>query len=397
MPRISSDDERFDVPELILLQVEHEQHVERGQADAPHQRQAEQQVQRDGRADHLGEIARGNRDLAEQPQHDRRRARVVIAAGLREIAAAGDAEPQRQRLQQDRHQVRQHDHAQQRVAVPRAAGQVGRPVAGIHVADGDQVARAGERQHLAPEAAGQRDRHRPVHFRQADRRRRPGASRRPAGASAAFPGSRLDILPIRYTTRNPLLKQKARMPASQRVRVRFRRLTASLHGAWGLPLCQEPMIQSVCPRRHCRAVAACRRPAAQHRRSRPDARRNARRRPADPACPTSARAAGADRPEPDQPADDDVDQAASQLLPAHAPVRARPPARRLRRPGRRSLQPRRGAIIGLEYRFAITGNMQAGVHRSMLSKTIQTFGRWDALRQGDALPVSVSVMGSYEG
>src|SRR6188508_1617886 len=32
----------------------------------------------------------------------------------------------------------------------------------------------------------------------------------------------------------------------------------------------------------------------------------------------------------------------------------------------------KGAIIGLEYRFAITGTVQAGVHRSMLSKTIQT-------------------------
>ncbi len=57
----------------------------------------------------------------------------------------------------------------------------------------------------------------------------------------------------------------------------------------------------------------------------------------------------------------------------------------------------RGAIIGLEYRFAITGNLQAGAHRSMLSKTIQTFARWDALRQGESLPVSVSVTGSFEG
>lgn len=56
-----------------------------------------------------------------------------------------------------------------------------------------------------------------------------------------------------------------------------------------------------------------------------------------------------------------------------------------------------GAVIGLEYRFAITGNVQAGVTRSMLSKTIQTFAKWDALRQGDSFPVSLSVMGSYEG
>ena len=32
-----------------------------------------------------------------------------------------------------------------------------------------------------------------------------------------------------------------------------------------------------------------------------------------------------------------------------------------------------GAVIGLEYRFAITGNLHAGVNRSMLAKTIQTF------------------------
>jgi hypothetical protein len=56
-----------------------------------------------------------------------------------------------------------------------------------------------------------------------------------------------------------------------------------------------------------------------------------------------------------------------------------------------------GAVIGLEYRFGITSNLQAGVHRSMLSKTIQTFARWDAIRQGDRLPVALSVTGSFEG
>lgn len=56
-----------------------------------------------------------------------------------------------------------------------------------------------------------------------------------------------------------------------------------------------------------------------------------------------------------------------------------------------------GAIIGLEYRFGITGNLQAGVHRSLLSKTIQLFGKFDGWRQGDALPVSLSLIGSIEG
>lgn len=57
----------------------------------------------------------------------------------------------------------------------------------------------------------------------------------------------------------------------------------------------------------------------------------------------------------------------------------------------------RGAIIGLEYRFGITSNIQAGIHRSMLSKTIQMFGRWDALRQSESIPVGLSLTLSTEG
>ena len=56
-----------------------------------------------------------------------------------------------------------------------------------------------------------------------------------------------------------------------------------------------------------------------------------------------------------------------------------------------------GAVIGLEYRFGITRDLQAGVHRSLLSKTIQMFGKYDAWKQGAGLPVSVSLMASVEG
>ena len=56
-----------------------------------------------------------------------------------------------------------------------------------------------------------------------------------------------------------------------------------------------------------------------------------------------------------------------------------------------------GAIIGLEYRFALTSDLQAGVHRSILGKTIEAFGRWDAIRASDRSPVSVSVGLSVEG
>lgn len=56
-----------------------------------------------------------------------------------------------------------------------------------------------------------------------------------------------------------------------------------------------------------------------------------------------------------------------------------------------------GAVIGLEYRFGITTRLEAGVHRTSLSKTIQFFGRYDTLRQSESMPVSLSVLGSVEG
>jgi Membrane bound beta barrel domain (DUF5777) len=56
-----------------------------------------------------------------------------------------------------------------------------------------------------------------------------------------------------------------------------------------------------------------------------------------------------------------------------------------------------GAIIGLEYRFGITSTIQAGVHRSILGKTIETFGKWDVLRQVDGRPFGLSAGVSIEG
>lgn len=56
-----------------------------------------------------------------------------------------------------------------------------------------------------------------------------------------------------------------------------------------------------------------------------------------------------------------------------------------------------GAIIGLEYRFGVTDRVQAGVNRSILGKTIELFGRWDALRQQDGRAFGVSAAASLEG
>ncbi|MEO6212515.1 MAG: DUF5777 family beta-barrel protein [Vicinamibacterales bacterium] len=56
-----------------------------------------------------------------------------------------------------------------------------------------------------------------------------------------------------------------------------------------------------------------------------------------------------------------------------------------------------GAVLGLEYRFGITDAIHAGVHRSTEAKALQVFGRWDAIRQGDAFPVGASALISTEG
>ena len=81
----------------------------------------------------------------------------MIAAGLGEIASGGDAELDAQMLEQDRHEIGDHDDGQQRVAKLRAAGQIGRPVARIHVADGDEKAGPGEGQQLSPKRSRGRD------------------------------------------------------------------------------------------------------------------------------------------------------------------------------------------------------------------------------------------------
>ena len=56
-----------------------------------------------------------------------------------------------------------------------------------------------------------------------------------------------------------------------------------------------------------------------------------------------------------------------------------------------------GAIIGFEYRFAVATHAQAAFYRSGFDKTIQLYGKYDALRQQGSLPVSMSALVSIEG
>src|SRR5947207_15910831 len=90
----------------------------------------------------------------------------MIATGLGEISPGNNAEPRTKRLQQNRHQIRKQNDAEQHVAKLGTAGEVGRPISRIHVTDGDEITRAGEREQLSPKAGVARDRDTAMHFRQ---------------------------------------------------------------------------------------------------------------------------------------------------------------------------------------------------------------------------------------
>ncbi len=68
----------------------------------------------------------------------------MIPTGLCQVASGGDAQLDAQMLKQDRHEIGKHDNGQERITELRAARQVGRPIAGVHVTYGHQKTRAGK-------------------------------------------------------------------------------------------------------------------------------------------------------------------------------------------------------------------------------------------------------------
>ena len=62
------DDEGLDPAEAELLHPQDEEHVERGEDDADLERNAEQQIEADRRADHLGEVGGADGELGEHPE-----------------------------------------------------------------------------------------------------------------------------------------------------------------------------------------------------------------------------------------------------------------------------------------------------------------------------------------
>ena len=56
-----------------------------------------------------------------------------------------------------------------------------------------------------------------------------------------------------------------------------------------------------------------------------------------------------------------------------------------------------GAAVGFEYRFGIARHLQAAVYRTAIDQTFQFYGKYDAVRQSDSIPVSLSALLSMEG
>jgi hypothetical protein len=56
-----------------------------------------------------------------------------------------------------------------------------------------------------------------------------------------------------------------------------------------------------------------------------------------------------------------------------------------------------GAIIGFEFRMNLMRNLQAAAFRTNFDRTIQLYGKYDALRQRGAMPVAISWIASLEG
>ncbi len=91
------------------------------------------------------------------PQNHADRLGIVVAAGLGKIAARDDPQLHCQGLQQDRHQIGNHDHGKQGVIEPSSRSQIRCPIPRVHVSHSHHVSWSREGQHLAPEA--QRLRH----------------------------------------------------------------------------------------------------------------------------------------------------------------------------------------------------------------------------------------------
>jgi hypothetical protein len=101
----------------------------------------------------------------------------MIAAGLGQVAPRRYAQFDAQMLEQNCHEVGNHDNSQEGIAELRAARQIGGPIAGIHVTDSDEEPRTGKSPQLPPKRRRRRNDDATMDFRQRNLSSRPAPRR----------------------------------------------------------------------------------------------------------------------------------------------------------------------------------------------------------------------------
>ena len=168
------DHEGFDEAEAAALQGQNDEDVQRGEQNAEEQRDVEEEIEGHGGSQDFGEIAGGDGEFAADPEKNGHTARVVVAAGLGEIASGDDAEFRGECLQEHRKNVADQHDAEKRIAELGAAADVGGPVAGVHVTDGDEITGASEGEDFAEPVCVVGDGNAAMRF--GERREREGAA-----------------------------------------------------------------------------------------------------------------------------------------------------------------------------------------------------------------------------
>ena len=143
----------FQRPEASGLEAEQAPGDGEGEQEGREHGHAGQQTETDGRADQFGQIGGHGGDFARDPHRGDERAGEMDAAERGEAVAGDDADAGGQRLKQHGDRVGQDHDPQQQIPVLCAGLDVGREIAGVHVGDGGDDGRPGERQDRAQTAA----------------------------------------------------------------------------------------------------------------------------------------------------------------------------------------------------------------------------------------------------
>ena len=151
--RDEGGDHRLERAEAVPLEPEDQERDHAGDHRGWEERNAEQQLDPDRRAEELGQVGRHRDQLRLYPEADRGAAREALPADLRQVPSGCDPELRRQRLDQHRHQVRRDDHPEERESELGSAGDVRGEVARIHVGHAGDEGRAQEGEDAPARAA----------------------------------------------------------------------------------------------------------------------------------------------------------------------------------------------------------------------------------------------------